>query len=352
MTQDIHHEKESSVVLFPHTGLEEIQMKRVLSFFDAVTLCVPWYLEPPPWVDSLEEDRLIHVKRPEGSMKPDVSFPRLLTEYRKWARENLDKGFTHHFGARWDPDSFIENTWMMRQAIRGRDRGAQIRRDARVLKWHFALHLARELEEMQAEAEILLAASHEKGSPLQVLFEDGLGEQGGDVSDSAFGLDLRQRNLSQILEAWFGLFENCMRESPLWLTWDEDVWNALSEGDDGKNGKGETDLPFRTQWPDLSCCSMDELIGLKERLFHGEPFPELIRGIVHFGEKPSPPIHDLVRMTKDVAPFLPWSMSDSRIELQIRSISLSTMPGGQKKFEDENQDFKKTLVLLRKLGRM
>lgn len=348
MTYDNHHTKKSSVVLLPHTGLEEIQMKRVLSFFDAIILCVPWYMEPPPWIVSLEGDRLIHVKRPEGTMKPEVSFPTLLDEYRNWARENLGRGFAPYYGACWDPDSFIENTWKMRQAIRGGDRDARIRRAARVLKWHLALHLARELEEMQTEAEILLAASREKGSPLQVLFEDDLDDQDGEVSDSPLTLDFRQRNLSQILEAWFGLFETCVRESPLWLTWDEEVWNTLSEGDDGKTGKGEMALIFRIQWPDLSCCPVDELISLKKKLFHREPFPELRNRIAHFGEKPSSHIEDLDRLMKEADPFLPWGMSDTRLELQIRSISFHTTPKGQKNVEEEKQDFRKTLVLLRR----
>ena len=348
MTHDIHHAKKSSVVLFPHTGLAEIQMKRVLSFFDAIMLCMPWYMEPPPWIVSLKGDGLIHIKRPEGTMKPEVSFPSLLAEYRKWARENLNRRFIPHYGARWDPDSFIENTWKIRQTIRGDDKGAQIRRARRVLKWHLALHLARELEEMQTEATALLAASHEMGSPLKVLFEDDLDDREGEVSDSAFGLDLRQRNLSHILEAWFGLFETRVRESPLWLTWDEEVWNALSEGDDGKTGKGEMDLTFRIQWPDLSCCHRDELISLKKRLFHGEPFPELRRRVAHFGAKPSSDIDELDRLMKEVEPFLPWGMSDSRIELQMRSISLATTPGEEKKVEEDKQNFQKTLVLLRR----
>jgi hypothetical protein len=348
MTHPIHHAKKSSVVLFPHTGLEEIQMKRVLSFFDAIILCIPWYMEPPPWIAPPKREGLIHVKRPEGAMKPEASFPSLLAEYRKWARENLNRGFTPDYGARWDPDSFIENTWKIRQTVRGDDKGDQIRRARRVLKWHLELHLARELEEMQTEAAALLAASHEKGSPLKVLFEGDLDDQEKEVSDSAFGLDLKQRNLSQILVAWFGLFETRVRENPLWLTWDEEVWNTLSQGDDGKTGQGEMDLTFRTQWPDLSCCHRDELINIKKRLFHREPFPELRKRVAHFGVKPSSDKDDLDRLMKEVDPFLPWGMSDSRIELQIRSISLATTPGEEKKVKEEKEDCQRTLVLLRR----
>lgn len=348
MTHEIHHAQRATVVLFPHTGLEEIQMKWVLSFFDAITLCLPWYMEPPPWIVTLKKDDLIHIMRSSATMKPEPSFPSLLAEYRKWARENLDRGFVSHYGARWDPDSFIENTWKIRQTIRGNHGGNQAEEDTRFLKWHLVLHLARELEEMQSEAASLLTASYEKGSPLQVLFEDDSSNREGEISDSALDLDLRRANLTQVLNAWFGLFGKFVKESPLLLTWDEEVWKAFSEGDDENSGKGEMDLTFRMQWPELSRYPMDELMDLKKKYFNENPFREMKRGVAHFGQNPSSEMSNLDRLKKEVDAILPWGVSDSRMELQLRSISLQATAGEQEKIEEERQAVQKTLVFLRR----
>jgi hypothetical protein len=323
-------------------------MKWVISFFDAIILCLPWYMEPPPWTVSLKEDELIHVNRPAETMKPEASFPSLLTEYRKWARQNLDRGFASHYSAPWDTDSFIENTWKIRQTIRGDNSGAQNRNTNRILKWHLALHLARELEDMQSEATALLLSSQEKGSPLKVLFEGDSNEQGGEVSDITLSLDFRQGNLSQVLEAWFGLFETCMRESPLWLTWNEEVWKAPFEGVDEKTGEGEGDFTFRMQWPDLSCCQWDELISLKQTFSHSEPFIKLRRLVAYFGKNRSSHWEDLNGLKKEVEPLLPWGVSNSRIEMHIRSIPFRATPREREKGEAEKKDFLKTLVLFRR----
>ena len=77
--------------LFLHTFVPESDIKKVLSFFGPITICLPWHMAPPAFVSELSSSNLIRLSTPPDALRPDDDFKIRLAEYRAWIEENRDK---------------------------------------------------------------------------------------------------------------------------------------------------------------------------------------------------------------------------------------------------------------------
>ncbi|HJX33545.1 MAG TPA: hypothetical protein VJ373_00075, partial [Desulfatiglandales bacterium] len=99
------------------------------------------------------------------------------------------------------------------------------------IRWHLLLHLAGDIEEKCLETDMLLNALKDKKGPLDGSIEDNsdIKELLRDLHDLGTESVLNDRNLRQILEAWFGLFGGYLDENELLVTYDRQVMGYLTE---------------------------------------------------------------------------------------------------------------------------
>lgn len=173
----------------------------------------------------------ISVIRPPLSLKPKEDFLRLLSEYKLWIRQNQDMGYAAFLTATRKTTLTEDTPWDIRQAIRktGEESSASI--EDYTLKWHFILHLARQLEENQAEAEEMLNKVKKGKSPLDGALEDGVASKGmfDDLGSIKTGFVRDDHHLWQVFEAWLGLFGEYLRDVKQIVTFDSYVMRYITE---------------------------------------------------------------------------------------------------------------------------
>ena len=214
--------KNRPIILFPHSYPPGAVVDNILSYFDAIMVCQPWYMESPAGTKS--DDRRITIVRPPEEMKPPEDFRKLLAEYRLWMMQN--PGFTPVI-----PTHGEDTTWEIRHSLRRKDRGIEEAVQEEALKWHLILHLERELEADRISADELLLRVKAEKSPLA----EALGE-----TSPSHGLfddlhlpkghpSIEERHIRQVLSAWFGLFRKALPETGILLTAARDVLEYAAE---------------------------------------------------------------------------------------------------------------------------
>jgi hypothetical protein len=175
----------------------------------------------------------VHLLHPPENLRPEENFKRLLSEYQLWTRHNQDRGYAIFLKATQEL-ALSENTpWEIRQMIRGMEEGPSVPQEDLALKWHFILHLAREIEENRVGAEKILKQMKKQKSPL----EDALGERTAspglfeDLPLSETQPLMEKHHLKQIFEAWLGLFGEYLpdHDPGLLITFDRHVWDYASD---------------------------------------------------------------------------------------------------------------------------
>jgi hypothetical protein len=210
-------------VIFLHTHITTGMLNRIGPFFKEVVLCLPWFIEPPHLDPEKKTDPVVHVRRPPDHLKPEKDFVVLLSEYRSWMEDHMDKGHAAFLRAA-NLDDSEETPWQIRQVIRQMrpKTGSELANQA--LKWHLLLHLAREAEEHQMEVNAGLDRIKQLQSPLaEALAEDGP-TRGllDDLTSSPAHDPLNQDHLPLVMDAWFGLFQEIL-DGDMLLTLDQRV---------------------------------------------------------------------------------------------------------------------------------
>jgi hypothetical protein len=269
-------------VVFPHSFVPDGDMKRALSVFDAVTLFQPWFMRKPLSVAALLPE-LVRVRTPSEHLRPPGNLEALLTEYRQWIRSNDEKAFAAFLaftGARGEEDP---PSWEIRRAI-GRVGQRVERADEEVsLRRHLILHLAEETEAEQREAEKMFKSLKDLGSPLKGALEEDLP---GLLSDLQ-GLDgeaiFSKERLTQILDAWGGLFSDkltgeqpLLTFSPQVLKYVVDTWEELAPAREGMR-PSSLELPF----PDLSALSPEDFLDKRKAFLEDSALPKAVGEFCH-----------------------------------------------------------------------
>ncbi len=214
-------------ILCPDSSVPEKKIKVILSFFGAVKIGQPWFMDQPV---PLSQSGAVEIVHPPPELKPPGDFKGLLEEYRGWIRMGRDKGFDAFLAFKEQKARGEEATWEIRGELRPRRdlAGADRRRNA--LKWNLFLHLAHEIEEEGREARELLSTLKEKDSPLKgVIEEEMLPGPLSDLPESEGSLVLSEAGLNQVLEAWFSLFEEQLRGEVVLLTLSPAVFQYLCD---------------------------------------------------------------------------------------------------------------------------
>lgn len=268
-------------ILFPHACLPEADIKKVLSFFGPLTLFQPWFMEPPPFLEQMEERNVLRVMCPPEDLNPGQGFKTLMHEYRDWSTYHQDRGYTEFLKVTRAEESRRESTWTIRGRLRKGEQEVPAHREAQALKWHFLLHLAREIDDQRQEADDLLASLKRSGSPLAGSIEEPLNPL-ADLPQFREGPPLPGYPVAQVVEAWIGLFGghlNHPKKEALLVTRNPQVLEYVQERreEQGMHGLESPPVSIHFSWPDLSHKDLDDLFGTRDEILKG-------RAITRFGE--------------------------------------------------------------------
>ena len=217
---------EPSVIICPDSSVPEKTSKVLLSYFGSVKICRPWFMDEPV---PLSQSGAIQILYPREELKPSGDFQKLLAEYRGWIKTSHHKEFDAFLAFKEQNARAEEATWEIRRDLHRSDDLPDQDRRRNALKWNLFLHLAHEIRKEEREAEDLLKTLKKKGSPLKGLIEEETPGPLSDLPGRENALILSEAGMSQVLEAWFSLFENHLGDKVILLTLSPGVFKYLCD---------------------------------------------------------------------------------------------------------------------------
>ena len=213
------------IVLFPHTYITSASLAKIARRFGRLTICQPWFMDGPGGAEEEIDPSLINIERPPAYLKPKENFKAILSEYQLWMRQNLDKDSSSMLSASDGMSHGGESQWEIRKMISlAGGKGRLDTMEDHALKWHIILHLASEFEENSFGAEEILGRLRDKSSPLEGAVEDDADRRFlEDTPLMAPRLHIAEYPLNQLIEAWFGLFGEGLKDRASLITLDPDV---------------------------------------------------------------------------------------------------------------------------------
>jgi hypothetical protein len=273
--------------LFPHSRLSEVQLKRVLSLFDSLNLPQPWYMEKPSFVSDAEKLGMVRVLNPPETLKPAQDFRTLLSEYKAWAR--LHKGSDFRAFLMASAEEGADTTWDTRGMVRRGMTDAIPYEENHSLGWHLLLHLAQEMEEYEQDVEGMLRSLRRKGAPLRGAVEaEAWGNLFGELSELESGLMRDDRRLVQVLQAWFSLFAEHLRDREPLITLSHHVMEYISQTWEEliEERLKVMEPAITVNVPDLSQYGLEELVELRKRIFSNPAALRLKKSVLDFCRDP------------------------------------------------------------------
>ncbi len=287
-------------LLFPHTWIREADLTRILAVCGSMTLCLPWFAEPPGFVDRHRQGSRVKILRPPESLKPAEEIFGVLKEYRRWMTEQKNAGQARSLQAAVAPRDSLEATWDIRLRLKSAGEPGTPEQE-KAFQWHLVLYLARESESEQRQSQEMLAELKTSPSPVREALEDPASATGflDDLPPSPPVLD--ENRLEQVLSAWNGLFSMALSEATLLLTVDRAVMEILTEA--ARDAVGQIScvpalLETEIVLPDLAPLPADHLTRWR-RAFEDQGGPRMLEDLVaalQRGSAPRPkPLADLAR---------------------------------------------------------
>lgn len=298
-------------VLFPHAYVSESKLKKVLSFFEKAVLFQPWFLEKTPPM-ARERPDLIELANPPEDCRPEKGFRTLLAEYKEWMRRNFAQGRASFPAVALNQPESDSPTWEIRSMIRNPEKSPGDDERGKCLKRHLTLHLAEDMEEGSQSAETLLRAVKGLDSPLRGALgeEDAtafLGDLPGLRSEDFFS----EGRLAQVLDAWFGLFEDqatgqdpLITVNPRVMVHLAEVWEEFASE---KPGSGL--MSFTLLCPDLSSLPHQEFLERREASFAEDPRRKAVLGFFRDPEANFARVKDLAETPVSASGYLRWTFS-------------------------------------------
>jgi hypothetical protein len=273
--------------LFPHSRLSEVQLKRVLSLFDSLNLPQPWYMEKPSFVSDAEKLGMVRVLNPPETLKPAQDFRTLLSEYKAWA--NLHKGSDFRAFLMASPEEGADTTWDTRGMVRRGMTDAIPYEETHSLGWHLLLHLAQEMEEDERDVEGMLRSLKRKDSPFRgAVEEEAWGNLFGELPELESGLMTDDRRLLQVLQAWFSLFAEHLRDHEPLITLRHHVMEYVSQTWEEliEERLKVMEPAITVKVLDLSQYGLEDLVELRKRIFSDPAALRLKKSLVDFCRDP------------------------------------------------------------------
>jgi hypothetical protein len=325
-------------------------VKKILSFFEPITIFQPWFMERPVFGSGADEANAVEVLRPPEDLKPGEDFMIRLSEYRHWIEQNSDRGYTEFLQVSQENDLTENTTWEIRQMIRREGRQTSAPQEDPVLKWHLILHLAQDVEDQKMEADKALRALKKKEVPLKGTVEES-GEMDTLLGDLApfesepIGDEYRLR---QILEAWLALFGRYLNENALLLTCSRHVMDYVTDlwKESQNEDQGEDLASIRFKFPDLSQRSLGDLTETRKTRLNDDKMRELKALILDLGKNGANNVSRLEVLAKEVEASGPWEVSKGVLNIMVNYFA--PLPqGGQKKMNRVlKQISNKTIILV------
>jgi hypothetical protein len=266
-------------MICPETGAPESTLKVILSFFGSVKIGRPWFMDQPA---PLLQSGVIELLRPPEHLKPSGDFKALLAEYRRWIRTSRDKGFDAFLAFQEQKSHGEEATWEIRGELRRREGRLHEDQGRNALKWNLFLHLAHEIEEEEREAEELLSRLKKMDSPLKGVIEEEapLGPL-SDLPEREHPVALSETGRAQVLEAWFCLFEERLREEAVLFSLSPANFQHLCDTwEEWGGGPASTEMEFSV--PDFSRLDLQEVLEARGRFMNSREGAALKEGVRRF----------------------------------------------------------------------
>ena len=301
--------KKLRAVLFPHSYVSEANLKKLLSFFEKVTLFQPWFLEKVPPL-AKEWPDLIEVGNPREDFKPEEGFTGVLGEYRQWMMSDYEPGNASFPAADLDRLEDDSPSWEIRSMIRNGGKSTREEQTRKVWKWHLALHLAAEMEEEQRSAVNLLRSVAGQDSPLKGALEEEdvpglLADLPGMEGENFFS----EERLAQILDAWFALFGQKARGDDPLMTMNPQVMKTVMEIWEEFASEKEESRPMRFTLvtPDLSRLAQQAFLERREALFVEDGRRKAVADFFRNPEANFSQGRDLLNTPKSGSGYLRWT---------------------------------------------
>jgi hypothetical protein len=305
-------------VLFPHVSLREKSLKRILGFFGPITICQPWEMAVPASMTGEDAPEDIQLLYPPERLRPEEGFKGLLHEYQSWINQNRDRNLTHFLRASHTGDSSEDHVWEIRKSLRRSGQGESLEGEDSTLKWHLILHLAREWEDSKQEADYMLRRLRSADVLLKGLTEED------EVLDSALkdlpGFEedtyLEEKSMTQVMEAWFALFEETLRGDEFYITLSRSIWDVVVGYRNELNINNEQDQGLYVDFkiPDFSSQTFEGLAGIREGYKEDERIRNLREALLKYASGPEAEIHKLIAEAEKA---YPWESASGSVQVQL-----------------------------------
>ena len=349
VSNNLKENRNLSAVLFPRFSLQESDIKKILSFFDTLTLFQPWFMERPVFISETDGLDDIRILNPPINLKPEEGFKARLSEYHNWIKHNQDKGYIEFLKATQGMGSAEDTTWEIRRVLRQAGQNASTPEKEETLRWHLILHLAQEAEDQWSEADRMLKALKERKSPLKGAVEEedevGLFE---DLPPFEPELIMGEYNLRQIFDAWFSLFGDYLTGNELFVTFNRHVMDYVAELRDNF-GAGEEAVhspAIEFKFPDLSHLTLENLSEIKRKFLKDGKIRDFKKLIQKTVKNRAYELPELDKLAKEFEALWPSELSKGTLNVTLKY--LPSLPGTE--IPEINETLKhfsnKTMILI------
>jgi len=316
-----------SAVLFPHARLSSREQGRILSFFDSLSVCVPWHLD----LAEAAAEGTARIVRPPEALDPGEPFLKALHEYLDWVRLHGDRSGLSFLKTGAGMGEQEDPLWEIRRRIREGGAPDSPSGTGDAFRWHLILHLADEWERQRSEADRILNALRDKRSPLNGLTDDSndIRNLFEDLPGFDWAPEAAQSNPSPTLEAWLGLFEKRLDPKDLLVTLDHRyIEHLIGLWADSAGEPGMEPPLIRFSYPDLSGHSLSRLAEIRRDHFPEEASRELGRLLSELGEAPFAEDRERSSRAEALAAFCPDDLAFGRVLLTAVHLPAASLKRG------------------------
>ena len=106
-----------SLILFPYSVLPESTAKKIITLFGHLTVCLPWYMEPPPFFQEHVDLGHMAIIYPPDNLKPAERIQKILSEYYQWMEQNRDRRYTNILESHGQQDPTTQGRVFLKVAV-------------------------------------------------------------------------------------------------------------------------------------------------------------------------------------------------------------------------------------------
>jgi hypothetical protein len=300
------------VILFPHTHISGTDLRKLFPFFGLITICRPWFVDAPDQLAEKGDFPPLNVLYPPESLKPKRDFKTLLSEYQLWMKQHQDKGYAASLSFSRQTDESEETPWEIRQMIQQASKNLSDPDEHKAFKWHLILHLAREFEESQSEADKLLDKMRHQKPPLDEALEEHSVTKNllNDLPRFERYFSAPKHHLARLFESWLGLFGQYLTKYKLLVTFDRNVMDYLTES------THPAEVLFNL--PDLSHLPLKDLQEAEGRYSNGS-FGKALRSLIKALEsQPGLQRDEIQKITKAIEESFSQEQTSSQINVALK----------------------------------